>query len=146
VLAVCQIDRAKRPDLFRRCLFVLRPKLEGPATDAWAGKVNAIVKRVDALDRNVKTEMGERFGGADQKLIEMAETFSNVDQKMSVMDQKMSVMDQKLNEVKTEIADKFSNVDQKMSEIDEKMSALETKMDANVEKILGAIGLLGHSV
>ena len=137
---------------------------EGAATDAWAGKVNAIVKRVDALDCNLKAEMGvqltemkaemgERFGGADQKLTdvksemaEMTETFSNVDQKMSVMDQK-------LNEVKTEIADKFSNVDQKMSvmdqkmsEIDEKMSALETKMDANVEKILGAIGLLGHSV
>ena len=125
MLAVCQIDRAKRPDLFRRCLFVLRPKLEGPATDAWAGKVNAIVKRVDALDRNVKTEMGERFGGADQKLIEMAQKLSNVDQKMSAMDQ---------------------NLNEKMSEIDEKMSALETKMDANVEKILGAIGLLGHSV
>ena len=126
---------------------------EGTATDAWAGKVNAIVKRVDALDRNVKTEMGERFGGADQKLIEMAQKLSNVDQKMSAMDQKMSEVDQKLNEVKTEIADKFSNVDQKMSvmdqkmsEIDEKMSALETKMDANVDKILGAIGLLGHSV
>jgi predicted nucleic acid-binding Zn-ribbon protein len=108
---------------------------EGAATDAWTGKVNAIVKRVDALDCNLKAEMGERFGGADQKLTDvksemaqMTETFSNVDQKMSVMDQKMSVMDQK------------------MSEIDEKMSALETKMDANVDKILGAIGLLGHSV
>ena len=110
-----------------------------PATDAWAGKVNAIVKRVDALDRNVKAEMGERFGGADQKLVEMAEKFSNVDQKMSAMDQKMSKVDQKLNEVKTEIADKFSNVEQKMS-------ALETKMDVNVEEILGAIELLGHSV
>ena len=102
--------------------------VEGAATDAWAGKGNAIVKRVDALDCTLKAEMGERFGGADQKLTdvksemaEMTETFSNVDQKMSVMDQKMS-------------------------EIDEKMSALETKMDANVEKILGAIGLLGHSV
>ena len=112
---------------------------EGAATDAWTGKVNAIVKRVDALDCNLKAEMGERFGGADQKLTDvksemaqMTETFSNVDQKMSVMDQKMSALDQKLNE--------------KMSEIDEKMSALETKMDANVEKILGAIGLLGHSV
>jgi predicted nucleic acid-binding Zn-ribbon protein len=101
---------------------------EGAATDAWTGKVNAIVKRVDALDCNLKAEMGERFGGADQKLTDvksemaqMTETFSNVDQKMSVMDQKMS-------------------------EIDEKMSALETKMDANVDKILGAIGLLGHSV
>ena len=101
---------------------------EGAATDAWAGKVNAIVKRVDVLDCNLKAEMGERFGGADQKLTDvksemaqMTETFSNVDQKMSVMDQKMS-------------------------EIDEKMSALETKMDANVDKILGAIGLLGHSV
>ena len=112
---------------------------EGAATDAWTGKVNAIVKRVDALNCNLKAEMGvqrtemkaemgERFGGADQKLTdvksemaEMTETFSNVDQKMSVMDQKMS-------------------------EIDEKMSALETKMDANVDKILGAIGLLGHSV
>ena len=99
MLAVCQIDRTKRPDLFRRCLFVLRPKLEGPATDAWAGKVNAIVKRVDALDRNVKTEMtemGERFGGADQKLIEMA--------------QKLSEVDQKLNEVKTEMDTNFAKV------------------------------------
>ena len=123
---------------------------EGAATDAWAGKVNAIVKRVDALDCNLKAEMGERFGGADQKLTdvksemaEMTETFSNVDQKMSVMDQKMSAMDQNLNEKMSEIDEKMSA---KMSEIDEKMSALETKMDANVEKILGAIGLLGHSV
>ena len=94
---------------------------EGAATDAWTGKVNAIVKRVDALDCNLKAEMGERFGGADQKL----------------------------TDVKSEMAqmtETFSNVDQKMSEIDEKMSALETKMDANVDKILGAIGLLGHSV
>ena len=97
----------------------MRPKkIEGSTTDTWAGKVNAIVKRVDALDRNVdvqltevKDEMGERFGGADQKMVK-----------------------------------EFSDMDQKLSEIDEKMSALETKMDANVDKILGAIGLLGHSV
>ena len=137
---------------------------EGAATDAWKGKVNAIVKRVDVLDCNLKAEMGvqltemkagmeKRFGGADQKLTDVKSEMAQMTETFSNVDQKMSVMDQKLNEVKTEIADKFSNVDQKMSvmdqkmsEIDEKMSALETKMDANVDKILGAIGLLGHSV
>ena len=105
---------------------------EGAATDAWAGKVNAIVKRVDALDCNLKAEMGVQL---TEMKAEMGERFGGADQKLTDVKSEMAQM-----------TETFSNVDQKMSEIDEKMSALETKMDANVEKILGAIGLLGHSV
>ena len=41
--------------MFERYLFVLRPQEEdgSPSVDAWAGKVNAIVKRVDALEASL---------------------------------------------------------------------------------------------
>ena len=41
--------------MFERYLFVLRPQGEdrSPSVDAWAGKVNAIVKRVDALEASL---------------------------------------------------------------------------------------------
>ena len=43
-----QIDAATVPHLFQRQLFVLQAKLsEASGKDEWAGKVNAIVKRVD---------------------------------------------------------------------------------------------------
>ena len=53
-LATRQIDDKKRPDLFQRQLFVLRAKAsEVPDTDEWAGKVKAVVKRVDSLEAKV---------------------------------------------------------------------------------------------
>ena len=56
--------------MFERYLFVLRPQGEdrSPSVDAWAGKVNAIVKRVDALEASLGANSSTLETKIDEKI------------------------------------------------------------------------------
>ena len=69
--------------MFERYLFVLRPQGEHgpPSVDAWAGKVNAIVKRVDALEASLganssalETKIDENSARVDEKICALEAT------------------------------------------------------------------------
>ena len=55
----CQLDPTSRPHLFQRHLFVLRAKLSETVRteNEWAGKVRAVVNRVDALEDSVNKKL-----------------------------------------------------------------------------------------
>ena len=66
-----QINDKSRPELFERYLFVLRPQVlddDGSlSNDAWAGNVNAILRRVDSLDINT-ARMDERLCALEKEI------------------------------------------------------------------------------
>eukprot|EP01043_Picozoa_sp_COSAG02_P015223 COSAG02_NODE_643_length_19037_cov_9.951632_16_plen_390_part_00 len=127
---VLRIAPNTRPELFQRHLFVLRPKArEGlAATDAWAGKVNAIVKRVDGLEGNI-----------DSKLKDVKTTLGDAQAEME------GNIDSKLKEVKTTLGDAQAEMNDKICGLEAKMDGLEAKMDSNFAKMLNALERLGAS-
>lgn len=127
---VLRIAPNTRPELFQRHLFVLRPKArEGlAATDAWAGKVNAIVKRVDGLEGNI-----------DSKLKEMKTTLGDAQAEME------GNIDSELKKMKTTLGDAQAEMTDKICGLEAKMDGLEAKMDSNFAKMLNALERLGAS-
>ena len=73
--------------MFERYLFVLRPQGEDgcQSVDQWAGKVNAIVKRVDALEASL---------GAKSCTLE-----AKIDVNSARVDEKVCVLEAKIDQV-----------------------------------------------
>ncbi len=81
-----QLHEKTHPEFFPRHVFVLQAKsAEVRDTDEWAGKVKAVVKRVDAL----QDQIGNKIKDVDTKVDEMAKK----------MDEKLGEMDERLGKI-----------------------------------------------
>ena len=82
-----QINDKSRPELFERYLFVLRPHRDhrSSSVDTWAGKVNAIIKRVDILEG----KMDQKVSGVDEKICALE---AKIDTKFTQMLQALEIL------------------------------------------------------
>ena len=86
---VHQIGGSSHAEMFQRQLFVLRAKAsEVPTRDDWAGKVMAIVKRVDS-----------RADGVDEKLEVMRANYTNLEANQAILAAKVDKMNESLEQI-----------------------------------------------
>eukprot|EP01052_Picozoa_sp_SAG31_P051162 SAG31_NODE_12018_length_975_cov_8.334094_2_plen_161_part_00 len=115
--------QSKLPNQTPKQLFALRAKAsEGMDVDEWAGKVQAVVKAVQASAKEQKEEFAhmttKQASYMDGKLADMAT------KQARYMDGKLAEMDGKLAEMDGKLAD---------------MTTKQANMDAKLDKILAAL-------
>eukprot|EP01043_Picozoa_sp_COSAG02_P023738 COSAG02_NODE_1275_length_13506_cov_8.845603_18_plen_1068_part_00 len=113
---VRRINHKNRPELFERHLFVLRPKArkKSLSTDTWAGKANAIAKRLGGVEITV-----------EHKLTQVKEDLG-------------ATLDKKLCKFEVKMDEKICGLEAKMQGLESKVDANFTKMFNALERFGGS--------